>query len=100
MSAGRTHPFSASGEIRQTSEGVSSVVPLLAAKPFVPQELYNSVALLLGEDMPGFLTPGQSFEGQLTGSDWEALDQARVLVDHNSWFTADVPALLTDPRLK
>jgi hypothetical protein len=55
------------------------------------------VALLAGEDAPGFLTPDQSFAGKLAESDWEALRDADVRIDHNSWFTADIPKLLTDP---
>lgn len=97
LPARRTRPFRASGEIRLISRGEGRVAPLSAARPFVPGELYSSVALLAGEDTPGFLTPGQSFAGKLTESDWEALQDADVRITHNSWFTADVPKLLTDP---
>jgi hypothetical protein len=55
------------------------------------------VVLLAGEDAPGFLTPDQSFAGKLAESDWEALRDSDVRIDHNSWFTADIPKLLTDP---
>jgi hypothetical protein len=94
---GRTSPFSGSGEIELISRGGGTVAPLSAIRPFVPEELYNSVALLLGEDTPGFLTPDQSFAGKLAESDWEALRNADVRVAHNSWFTADVPKLLSGP---
>jgi hypothetical protein len=95
----RTGLFSASGTLELTSAGSGSPSPLSEARPFVPSELYNSLALLVGEDTPGFLTPGQSFSGTMTDSDWEPLDGVAVTVAHNSWFTADVPALLTDPNI-
>ena len=95
-----TSPFSASGALELTSPGAGSAAPLSEARPFAPRELYNPLALLLGEDTPGFLTPGQSFAGTMTDSDWETLEGAAVIVAHNSWFTADVPTLLTDPDIK
>ncbi len=57
--------------------------------------MYNSAKLIIAEDTPGLLTPGQTFSGTLTRSDWEALEQAKVAIVHNSWFTADLPALFT-----
>jgi hypothetical protein len=95
----RTSPFSASGTLEKVSEGSGSASPLLEARSFVTSELYESVALLVGEDTPGFLTPGQSFTGIITDSDWEPLNGAVITVAHNSWFTADIPALLTDPNV-
>ncbi len=65
LPARRTRPFRASGEISLISRGEGTVAPLSAARPFVPEELYSSVALLAGEDAPGFLTPDQSFAGKL-----------------------------------
>ena len=94
-----TRPFSAWGTLELTSGGAGSALPLSEARPFAPRDLYNSVALLLGEDTPGFLTPGQSFSGNLTDSDWATLEGTAVTVAHNSWFTADVPALLGDPAI-
>jgi hypothetical protein len=100
LPARRTHPFRASGEISLISRGEGTVAPLSAARAFVPEELYSSVTLLAGEDTPGFLTPDQSFAGKLAESDWESLRGVDVRVAHNSWFTADVPKLLTEPGTK
>ena len=95
----RTRPFSASGTLELTSEGSGSASPLSEAKPLVPNELYDSLALLVGEDTPGFLTPGQSFAGTMSDSNWNALNGVPITVHHNSWFTADIPALLTAPNI-
>lgn len=100
MPTGGALPFSATGEIELTAPGQSRLALLSDAQAFVPPELYDSVLLFAEADTSGLLTPGQVFTGQLTESDWEPVRDATVTVSHNSWFTADVPTLLSDATVQ
>ena len=91
--------FTAGGAITQTDPGTSSTVVLEAARSAVSPGLFGFVEsnLPYGAFTPGSLNPGQRFKGELTASDWAPLQGAEIKVKHNSWFTADLSLLATQP---
>jgi hypothetical protein len=89
-------PFTASGDLAQTGSGRTVAAPLSAARFFVPADLYGQLEGLLpaGGLTPGELTFGQKFSGVVSNTDWPTLNGESIRVRQNSWFTADVEALV------